>query len=433
VRSPSAVPTARGVLAPRRPARNRFAGVDAGAPPSSSARPRRGTVSHGPTERGQAPALPRAPRVTIVSGSVGAGHDGVARELAGRLRADGVDVVVLDHLDFVPWPLRRLLADGYRVSVGHAPFVFEWLFQRLEDSRVVLGAADLLCRVAGRRLAATLTDADADADVVVSTYPLASRSIGQLAETGRLAAATVTYLTDPAPHRTWVHPHVGEHLTVTQPTAAAGQQRYGVPMRAAGPLVPQMFGAAVGSRERQRIRAELGLTPQDLAVLLSAGSLGLGDVEAAAGAVRDAGGVPVVLCGHNTRLQRRIADRGHRALGWRGDVASLMAGCDVLVHNAGGLSLTEALAAGLPAVTYAPIAGHGRANAALLDSSGLVPWARSKDELATCLHAAATQPRAPLPPVDRPAAQLIADLARVAVRRRPEHGGPAAVRQQAAG
>lgn len=203
-------------------------------------------------------------------------------------------------------------------------------------------------------------------------------------------------------------------------------------MRPAGPLVPAVFGDTVARRERQRIRAELGLAPQDLAVLLSSGSLGLGDVEATAAAVRDAGGVPVVLCGRNLRLQRRVASRGHRALGWRGDVAALMAAVDVLVHNAGGLSLTEALDAGLPAVTYAPIAGHGRANAALLDSSGLVPWARSTTELAACLRAAADQPRTALPPVDQPAARFVADLA-TRQAGRTGSAGPAARRRHAAG
>ena len=61
---------------------------------------------------------------------------------------------------------------------------------------------------------------------------------------------------------------------------------------------------------------------------------------------------------------------------------------DVLVQNAGGLSLTEALVAGLPAVTYRPIPGHGRANAAVLDASGLAPWARTDDQLVEFVHAA---------------------------------------------
>lgn len=93
-----------------------------------------------------------------------------------------------------------------------------------------------------------------------------------------------------------------------------------------------------------------------------------------------------------------------------------MAACDVLVHNAGGLSLSEALTAGLPAVTFAPIAGHGRANAALLHSAGLAPWATTTDELAECLRAAASRPRVPLTIPEHPAEDVVAGLARGAHR-----------------
>jgi UDP-N-acetylglucosamine:LPS N-acetylglucosamine transferase len=326
---------------------------------------------------------------------------------APRLRRDGIEVAVLDHLDLLPFPLRRALTDGYAVGVGRVPSAFEWLFQRLEDSRLVLAAADLLCRLAGRRLATAV----ADADVVVSTYPLASRSLGQLVRRGRVRAASVTYLTDPAPHRTWVHPDIGLHLTVTEPTALAGQRRYGVPMRPSGPLVPPAF-AETSPDGRQRLRGGLGLGSADVAVLLTTGSIGLGDVEPTAAAVRSAGAVPIVLCGRNTRLRQTLEASGYLALGWRDDVPALMAACDVLVHNAGGLSLTEALVVGLPCVTFAPIAGHGRANAALLDECGLVPWARTPAQLAQYLRRVTSQKRQPLSQVQQPAAAVIADLAR---------------------
>jgi UDP-N-acetylglucosamine:LPS N-acetylglucosamine transferase len=58
------------------------------------------------------------------------------------------------------------------------------------------------------------------------------------------------------------------------------------------------------------------------------------------------------------------------------------------------------MVAGLPAVTYQPIPGHGRANAAVLDAAGLAPWARTAEQLAELVHAAARpdgQPRFPDP------------------------------------
>jgi hypothetical protein len=101
-----------------------------------------------------------------------------------------------------------------------------------------------------------------------------------------------------------------------------------------------------------------------------------------------AGFTPLVLCGRNEALRRRLQARpGVVALGWRTDVHRLMQVADVLVQNAGGLSCTEAMVAGLPTVTYRAIPGHGRANAAVLHDAGLARWATTPAELSAALHA----------------------------------------------
>jgi UDP-N-acetylglucosamine:LPS N-acetylglucosamine transferase len=110
----------------------------------------------------------------------------------------------------------------------------------------------------------------------------------------------------------------------------------------------------------------------------------------------------VVLCARNEVLRRNLARvPGVVPLAWRTDVHELLHVADVLVQNAGGLSFTESLVAGLPAVTYRPIPGHGRANAQVLDEAGLAPWARTPTELAVHLRAQAarerTAPRFPDP------------------------------------
>jgi UDP-N-acetylglucosamine:LPS N-acetylglucosamine transferase len=98
-------------------------------------------------------------------------------------------------------------------------------------------------------------------------------------------------------------------------------------------------------------------------------------------------GEVVVLCGRNDRLRKQLsAQPGVVALGWRDDVPELMAAADVLVHNAGGLSLTEALTAGLPAVTYRPIPGHGIANSQVLADTGLAPWPQNEAELVEAIR-----------------------------------------------
>lgn len=327
----------------------------------------------------------------VVSGSVGAGHDGAAAELTRRLRAAGVTVQQRDYLDALPRLFQHVLRDGYSISVGYVPAFFQWLFTSIERRGWVQWVAIRFCNVANRSVSRWVSD---DVAVVVSTYPLASQSLGKMKANGRIRQPILTYLTDPAVHRLWVHPAVDHHLTVTTGTAQHGQAHYGVPMKAVGALVPPDFSVRISDRRRTRVRADLGVDEKEPLALVVSGSLGLGEVPASVHAIQ-AGGIHrvVVLCGHSERLRRQLAQiPGVLALGWRDDVAELMGAADVLVHNAGGLSLTEAMTAGLAAVTYRPLPGHGRANAALLAQAGLAPWPQTVDDLRQSLAAALHTP-----------------------------------------
>jgi processive 1,2-diacylglycerol beta-glucosyltransferase len=330
-----------------------------------------------------------ATRVLVISGSVGAGHDGAADELVSRLAKLGVAADRRDYLDALPRVCHYILRDGYRLSVGYWPAFFDWLFANLERTGWVRRVALWLCKVAQRDVLRWV----GDHDVVVSTYMLSSQTLGQLKEAGLVNATLVTFLTDPAVHRTWVHPAVDHHVTVTEATAQQGQLEYHTPMQAVGGLVSPRFAEPVDPARREQLRAELGLSPDGLVILLATGSLGMGDVPNVVRSLSSSGvGEVVVLCGRNERLRKQLsAEPGVHALGWRDDVPELMAAADVLIHNAGGLSLTEALTAGLPAVTYRPIPGHGTANSQILADAGLAPWPLDDAELVDAIRKQAVQ------------------------------------------
>ncbi|MGI8537944.1 MAG: DMT family transporter, partial [Mycobacteriales bacterium] len=356
------------------------------------------------------PPAPTA--VLIISGSVGAGHDGAAHELAARLRAAGVQADVRDYLQALPRWFRYVLRDGYTLSVERAPAVFEWLFVSIERSPLVRGVTIACCRMGNRQVRRWSREKAYAA--VVSTYPLASQTLGMLRLRGDVTVPILTYLTDPAVHRSWVHPAVDEHLTVTEASARQGQATYRLPMTAAGPLVPARFATVITPARRRSLRHELGLPADRRVALLVTGSLGLGDVEHSARHVLTAGLTPLVLCGRNQALRERLSRLpGVVSLGWRDDVHELLHLADVLVHNAGGLSFTEAMVAGLPAVSYRCIPGHGVANAAILDAAGLAPWARDSASFITAVRDQATG-RRPAGPQRDPAEIVLGYLPRIA-------------------
>lgn len=353
------------------------------------------------------PAYPAAGNVVVVSGSVGAGHDGVARELAARLDALGHDVDVVDLLAGFSRSVAALLGSAYLFTLRVAPWLYELTCWLVERSRTFQRVADAICCSAN----GWLLERVRGADLVVATYPPAARALGRLREQGLLDAPAVTYLTDPAPNFLWVHPAVDLHLSPSRATAEEAEQRYGVPVVPAGPLVDPRYRGQDRAAARRHLRQVAGVGPHARVALVLLGSLGVGDVRPAVRSLRAAGLVPVVLCGRNERLRAGLERSSDAvALGWRLDTPALVAGADLVVHNAGGLALTETLVAGVPCVTFAALPGHGRANARTLERAGTVPWARSARRLQELAGAARTTTVRPWPVAEETAVQHISAL-----------------------
>jgi len=236
----------------------------------------------------------------------------------------------------------------------------------------------------------------------MSTYPLASHALAQLKARGELTAPLAVYLTDPAVHRLCVTPLAD--LTIAPNEFAARQAR----TLGAGrttvmrPLVAPGFRPPHSADERACLRRIFHLPAEARLALVLSGSWGVGQVEAIATDIAASGqALPVVVCGRNEGLRERLERAGHpHVFGWVDTMPELMRACDVVVQNAGGLTTSEALATGVPVLTYRCLPGHGRANAAVLDADGTVPWIRTEAELADGLALAlAVRPLLPEPQV----------------------------------
>lgn len=333
----------------------------------------------------------RHARVSIVTGSYGAGHDAAARELARHLRDAGCRVRIHDVAALLPLRMGPLLRSTYYTQLRMRPGSWEATLRQLEPGR-------LLHRLAttGLRLGAgPVARAVAGSDLVLTTHPFGAQALGHARRRGWLEAPAVTYLTDASVHALWVNPHADLHLAIHD-VAAAQARSYGGRTVTIRPLVPR-----AARPPADPLAAEEILGPRALVV---GGSLGIGELEQTACDILATGAAtPVVVCGTNSTLKARLdAVPGVLALGWRDDLADLLATSDCVVQNAGGFTSLEALASGTPVVTYRPIPGHGRANAEGLDRAGLVPWARTAEDLQGALMTAARQPRVDRLPAGAP-------------------------------
>ena len=348
-----------------------------------------------------------ARNVVMISASVGAGHDGAARELTRRLTLGGLSVQRHDFLDLLPPGWGTMLRDTYARQLRYAPATWGWLLQAVSGPRAGAGAAAFASRAASVRMLAAIGPEPA---VVVSTYPLASQALGRLRRSGRLTAPAAAFMTDPSIHPLCIAPGIDVHLTPGVRAANTIRDLHRAPAEVVAPVVGPRFRPG----DAREARTRLGLPVDERLAVVVAGSWGVGDVEATAHDIAATGAViPVVVCGRNEALRRRLT--GAVALGWVDDMPALLRAADVVVHNAGGLSSLEAMASGVPVVSYRCLPGHGMANAAALEADGLSAWPRSPSELVAVLREALTdrrrQNRAYARLVDAPdAAALIAEL-----------------------
>ena len=323
-------------------------------------------------------------RFLILTASMGRGHDAVTAELASRLADAGHRVVCADVLDLLPGRIGAGLRTCYKAAIRHVPAAYGGVYAAFFHERPGVPGADPLAALASPRLLGRITRLRPH--VVVSAFHLAAQVTGRLRERGVLPIPSAVVVTDFAVHRQWLHPGNDLHLCLAPELATHVRRSTGRLAVSTGPLVAQRFQPAPGRRAVQGTRRRRGRNhPPE--VLISTGAWGAATgIERTVVLLAESGFRPVVLCGQNERLRRRLA-RTARAvpLGWVDDMPSLMARSDVLIDNAAGQTAQQALAIGLPVIGYRPIPGHGAEGVRRMADLGLSEFVQQPGRLPASL------------------------------------------------
>jgi processive 1,2-diacylglycerol beta-glucosyltransferase len=136
-------------------------------------------------------------------------------------------------------------------------------------------------------------------------------------------------------------------------------------------------------------RQELGLRPEPFTVLVQGGSKGIGPLREIASKLLEIRDLQVIVaCGSNRSLFREFLRRKNGKNAGRLKVLSFtrrmdlcLAAADLLIGKAGGVSLAEAMALGVPAILLSPLPGQEERNAEILVRHGAARLVRGLDEL----------------------------------------------------
>ncbi len=352
-----------------------------------------------------------APRILILTASVGEGHDAPARRLAEQLQAERPDVVVITE-DCLP-------AMGRTVSVmseGAARVVFFrflwlwdvgfWVFAGFAMTRRMTQL--MLTRFGSRGLLRLISDRSPD--IIVSVYPQATEVLGRLRRAGRLHVPVCAVITDLAALRYWASPGADLHLVTHPESIEEVRSIAGIdsPVHCVHGFSDPQF---LVPREVFDARRALKLDPGAKIVLVSGGGWGVGDVEGAVREVLEVHGVDqvVCLCGRNDALREQLerdfaGDDRVRAEPFTDVMPEWLAAADALVHSTGGLTVLEALMRGCPAISYGWGRGHVRLNNSAFKRFGLAQVAATPAALRAAVAAALEQGRTAIEFSDLPSA-----------------------------
>lgn len=343
--------------------------------------------------------MDRTPKLLILYGSAGHGHEKAARALQKAcLARTGVEPMTLDVLKLA----KGFFGEGYKRSylfmIQSAPWLWGFFYFLLDNPFVYLLIKPLR-RVANSLFARGVARAilKENPDAILLTHFLPCEVAAHLKRTGSIQSKLVTIVTDYQPHLFWIERETDLYAVALEETRDELVRR-GVPadrIAVTGIPVEPKFGAA---RSRQEARAALGLAGRFTA-LVTGGGAGVGGMRRMAlELVSGSEGAQVlVVCGTNRRLHEQLTvdarrRQGLKVYGFVDNMQELMSAADVIVGKGGGLTISESLALGRPLVLFRPVPGQETRNADSVRRAGAARVASSLADVVVQVRELAASP-----------------------------------------
>jgi len=325
-------------------------------------------------------------RIAILTLSVGAGHRRASQAIHQALHdgADNVEARTIEVLDLAePW-FFRLYVSSYWLMVRRASWAWRKLFEWRQRNRLRKTAPEWFFRRGCRAALARLQDFRPQLVIVTEI------GAAELAALGRregwfdapiLAAQTDFYA---EPH--WIKDEIDVYCAgseeakrrlITWGVSANRIVNCGVPVESAFSI----------SFDRPELRRALGLHPNRPVVLVVGDGMDSASLDAVIRSLemcRQPAQVLVVPGPHRaSRLEtlRRQLALDLRVFGWSDSMPELMGAADLLITNPGGVTASEALAAGLPMVLTSPIPGREERHLEFLVERGVALAASRPEEI----------------------------------------------------
>lgn len=313
-------------------------------------------------------------KIIIAHASAGTGHLKAAEALHHSFKESypGVDVRLVDALDFSSAPFRFIYRSGYSILVKYAPWLWSLIF-RLTGIKAILRLAkgvnlgiDLLNI---RDFSEFLIRENPDA--IVSTHFTPPEIAAYLKKNSKIKSLLISVITDFGVHPFWLADGTDIYIAASEfsrnALMALGVKEGNI----------RVFGIPVDSKfleeyDREALCRKLGIERERFTVLIATGSFGIGPIEEIVELLHQDAQL-LVVCANNKSLYLKLKSRGYkgvRVFGFIDNIQELMSASDILIGKPGGLTISEGLVMNLYQIFIAAIPGQESENARALEAGG---------------------------------------------------------------
>ena len=330
-------------------------------------------------------------KILIFYAAYGGGHLSAAKSIKQYLDDNYTDVEtkLVDCVEYINKGLNTITTFAYKEMAKKAPWAWGEIYDHSQK-----GAMSHISSGANRFMSIKLYKLfeEFQPDIVISTHPFASQMTAYLKEKNKTNCKLVSIMTDFASHDQWL---VGsdyiDYIFVSHEGMKKEIIKKGIPaskIHATGIPLSNRF---LEHFNRKEIKASFDLEYSKKTILFfGGGEFGLGKektlkiLQAFIDNIKDEYQI-IAISGKNEKMQAKFEELvGNnpdvQVYGYTNEVPELMSISDLVVTKPGGLTITEALASGLPIVVINPIPGQEVENAEFLERKGVAVWIRKTED-----------------------------------------------------
>lgn len=317
-------------------------------------------------------------KVLIVYATGGMGHVTAAKavEQAFAEKYPDVETKNVDVLDYSDPMYKKVFVDGYNWVSSRKPGVWGKLY-RIFNKKASQKLPTLISRIAVEKKFINFVK-EYKPDYIVSTHPLPMILVSHSKEKELIDVLSGMVVTDFGCHSFWVDPEVNHYFCAT-PDVGKCLTGYGArpeKMVATGIPIHTKFAKVLDKAE---IIQKLGLNPELKTVLIVGGQFNFDALTTIVNGVKkeNDGKVQFLLvAGRDKELEAALntsdlgKDKNINVYGFVDNMDEMMTAADLIFSKAGGLTVSECMAKGLPMVINRVIPGQEEDNVNYLVEKG---------------------------------------------------------------